>query len=95
MTFPHIPHPKANRMVSHVFSLDQHLQRDADHVWQLVQRLQEQLAAENARLLRLLPEAPEGFYWDGEIQTLEDRESFLNNNVRYRVVYRLKENHEA
>jgi hypothetical protein len=53
-----------------------------------VKLLVEHLNAEQERLMRLLPDPPEGFHWDFEIQQHHD---FIKNMAYFRTVATLKE----
>ncbi|WIC89602.1 hypothetical protein SEA_GARDENB_44 [Microbacterium phage GardenB] len=54
----------------------------------IIQSLVEKLNAEMARLQRLLPEPPPGYYWSFEEQRSED---LMNNKIMFRMVATLKE----
>jgi len=54
----------------------------------IIQSLVEKLNAEMARLQRLLPDPPPGYYWTFEEQRFED---LSQNKIMFRVVATLKE----
>ncbi|URC17901.1 hypothetical protein SEA_ENDOR_45 [Microbacterium phage Endor] len=54
----------------------------------IIQSLADKLNAEMARLYRLLPEAPPGYYWSFDEQRDEDLSS---NVIHFRIVATLKE----
>lgn len=54
----------------------------------IIQSLVEKLNAELARLHRLLPEPPPGYYWSFEEQQFED---LMHNKIMFRMIATLKE----
>jgi hypothetical protein len=54
----------------------------------IIQGLVDKLNAEMARLQRLLPEPPPGYYWTFEEQRSED---VMHNKIMFRMVATLKE----
>lgn len=74
----HVTHPNVSRLKSWEFPVDLDTTPD-DMAYKL--------RAEQERLLRILPDAPEGWYWDLEMQQCSS--SF--NEVLFRVVAKLKE----
>lgn len=61
----------------------------ARHTSRVVQDVIDKLAAERARLERLLPDPPEGYCWEFEDQASQD---IIRDVIMFRVVARLKEN---
>ncbi len=53
-----------------------------------VQVLTAKLKAEQERLLRMLPVAPRGYWWEATTERFDD---VLGGSIKFRVVYRLKE----
>lgn len=80
---PPVAHPK--RLVSHDLFVDMFTPGPLDD---LVRDLNERIAAEAARLRRLLPPAPAGYEWRAELNVEEDLERFRIVSVA-RVRYRL------
>ncbi|QFP95370.1 hypothetical protein SEA_YUUY_42 [Microbacterium phage YuuY] len=58
------------------------------HTNEAIYRLVEKLNAEQERLMRLLPEPPEGYRWEFEIERSDD---LMQYRSMFRVVARLKE----
>ena len=57
---------------------------------QIVAELQAKLAAEDARMRRMLPEAPPGMEWRGELQSAQHLDFMrMHGDVTMRIVYRL------
>lgn len=58
------------------------------HASRVIQGVIDKLAAERARLERLLPAPPEGYCWELDQQSSED---YARMTIMFRVVARLKE----
>lgn len=86
MPFPHITHP--DRMTSYIFDIkaEELIQETRPKV--LIKGLMCKPAAEDARLQRLLPDAPPGYRWEGHTEYSED---LLRFSFKALVVYRLVE----
>lgn len=57
-----------------------------------VEEMIRKVAAEDARMRRMLPPAPDGMAWTSELQRLEDRRGFAgdySDRLTFRIVYRL------
>lgn len=80
--------PAPKRLTSHVFELtdEQLMDRMGDSVGELTAKL----AAENERMLRLLPDPPHGYRWEGEVEI--NTEDIARDMIKARVVYRSKRN---
>lgn len=79
------------RMETHTFSINEEdLLAQVGHTSPAILELIRKLDAEDARIRRLLPDAPEGFHWEADWERCEDFASF---SVRFRIVHRLKENY--
>lgn len=67
---------------------EEDLAAQVGHTSETVYRLVEKMNAEQERLMRLLPEPPEGYRWEFDWERSEDLPAL---QVRFRVVARLKE----
>lgn len=79
------------RIYAHPIEFDEIAALDAGTVDDLVRDVQRKLAAEDARLRRLLPTAPDGYEWHGEIshETEHGVDDFTMHDtirLRYRLV---------
>lgn len=78
---------RPERLVSHVFELDRFEMLDVPEA-DLISEIHAKLAAENERLLRLLPDAPHGWHWEGDVEFSEEIGSNFSGEIKARVVYR-------
>jgi hypothetical protein len=78
------------RLTSHTLKVDEEslVSQQANEI---IMDLKVKLSAEDARLRRLLPDPPPGFRWVYELQSHVDRDPFRDNEVQYRIIYKLQE----
>lgn len=76
------------RMVSHKIEINEEdLIPEDGHTSEAIIDLVKKLSAEDSRLRRLLPPAPEGYFWE---LSIERADNVLNNKVDFRAVYALR-----
>lgn len=80
---------RPTQMTSHVFRMTPtDLEWQPGHTQRAIDDLMAKLHAEDARLRRLLPDPPEGYFWE---QSIERNETLSNVDTEFRVAYRLRE----
>lgn len=86
---PHVAYPKTVRSHDLAFNYDELL--GAGSMDAVIRDLQQRLAAEAARLRRLLPVPPWGFEWRAELSYEDEHRRDFAVEAVYRIRYRLVE----